>query len=1317
MPIMTCLLVDWEASVFRRAQGSFKKESDSRDMSERADNDDPPGDGHSAPVLTEFDRTQPGGGQMKDGASRRAGKAELELRLLGPLEASKAGKTISVGGPKPRALLAVLVLDLGRVVSVDRLVEELWPGDPPETAAHAVQVYVSQLRKALGTEALARRGPGYALEIDPERVDVARFTKLVTDGREALALDDAGNAAALLRDALALWRGPAFADFAYEPFAQTEISRLEELRTVALEERIEADLALGRHAELVSELEALVEVHPLRERPRAQLMLALYRSGRQADALSEYRRAREGMIDELGIEPGPELKALESAILRQDESLTLVEEVAARPAMQFRRLVTILFADVVESMALAETLDPEALGTVLRDYFETVSAVLARHGGTVEKFAGDAVMAAFGVPVTHEDDPLRAARAAVEIQVALAALNERLERDHGVRLDARIGIETGEVVAAQTDTRQRLVTGEAVGIAARLEQSAEAGQILVGELTGRLIDHVARLEPLGELEIKGKREPVHAYRLLEIAPVSPAFEQRLDAPLAGRRKELAALRKALRAAKSEQRARAVTVIGSPGIGKSRLAAELASRTKDVTALFGRCLSYGEGITYWPLREVVQAGPETDERDAVLAALDADTPPPAPEIALLFRRFCEALARERPLVLVLDDVHWAEPTFLELVEHLADKGDGPIVALCVAREELLEHQPEFLAGRANAERVVLDALSNEETETLLEGLGGEILETDQRARVAEAAEGNPLFLEQLFALAAEGGLAERALPETIQALLAARLDRLGPGERAVLERGAVVGKEFGAGDVTALLDPHAAPTADAHLRTLAVRGFVRPAGDAFRFRHVLVQEAVYRAAPKRLRAELHERFADHLERSAPDLVELDEFAGYHLEQAYRLRTELGESDRHAATLAQDAGTRLGAAGIRACKRGDMPASVGLLTRATSLLPVEEALQRELLCELAIALRAIGDTGASESVLVRAIGESKSTGDRRIELRACVEYEYIRPPGAHPATREALLEVVAEGIPIFEATRDDRALGRAWLLFGFVKGARRGDHRSREEAATRALTHYRASSWPISTCLGEIASSLYNGPTPAPQAIARCEQLLQDEELDRAGRANLEVYLGGLSAQLGDFEEARSLVASGRQAYEDLGQRTAVALHADAVQAEVEMLAGDLVVAERILRGVCMELERTEAYPNLASAAGLFAEVLLSQGHVDEAAEWARIAEAHSALDDLDAQLIWMPVSAKLAARHEEFEKAESVVRDAATRSRESDALNRCAQVHRALGEVLLLANRVEEAAEAFDRAVELYERKGNIVGAGRARELRDELVLA
>ena len=1248
--------------------------------------------------------------------AQRAGTPQLELRLLGPLEGSKGGDVLALGGQKPRALLAVLALEPGRVVSVDRLVEALWPGDPPETAAHAIQVYVSQLRKTLGADLLLTRPPGYVLELEPEQVDAHGFAHLAEEGRTALESGDPAAAESALRDALALWRGPALADFLYEPFAQTEIARLEELRTAVLEERIEADLALARHAELVSELEALVQAQPLRERPRAQLMLALYRSGRQADALAAYRSARGTLVEELGVEPGPELRELEAAILRQDESLLLDDAVVATPAMQFRRLVTILFCDLVESMGLAEELDAEALGSVLKSYFETVSAAITRHGGTVEKYAGDAVMAAFGVPVSHEDDALRAARAALEIQVGVAALSERLVGEHGIGLEARIGIAAGEVVATPTETRQRFVAGDAVGVASRLEQAARPGEIVVGKVVARLIDHAARLEPLGVLDVKTRRSPIRMFRLVEITPVAPAFEQRQDARFVGRKRELAALRRVLKRSTDASSVHVGVVVGSPGVGKSRLAGELVRRAKGVTTLWGRCLSYGDGITYWPLRDVLAAAAESEDRTAVLVALEAETPPPAQEIAWLFRQFCEAYARERPLVLVFDDVHWAEPTFLELVEHLADKGTGPIAVVCLAREELDETRPGFLDDWSNAERIELDALSADDTDALLDRLGGAILESDQRARIVDAAEGNPLFLEQLLALALEGGLAERPLPETVQALLAARLDRLGPGERAVLERGAVVGKEFTADAVGALLEPEAAPTANAHLQTLVGRGFIRRRGAGeFSFRHGLVQEAVYRAAPKRVRSELHERYADRLDTDVAELPDLDEFVGYHLERAYRLRVELGESDRHVETLAEDSGRRLGAAGLRALKRGDMSATVSLLDRAVALLPRGDEERHELLCELGIARQAAGDQRFTDDFLA-AVDGARAAGQWRVELRARIEAAYGRLLAEPEGAAQELLVVAEDAVPTFEILGDDRSLARAWLLIGYVRGGIHGDHAAWEQAEERALGYYRRTAFPPATCMQQIAAAVYWGPTPVAHGLEKCTTLLE-HDAGRFGRAAVMPFLGGLHAQAGDFTKARLLIDEAAGILTDLGAPTPVMVHCGTVRADVELLAGELEAAEATLREQCEYFERTRNRGTLAVRAAKLAEALYRQGRLEAAEQWAGVARSNTSSDDQSALLVLRPVEAKLLARRGELSEARDVAEETVRLADGTDGLNLIAFARLALAEVLGAADLVDEARRTIAEAIDLFERKGNAVAATEARALLNVEVTA
>ena len=752
------------------------------------------------------------------------------------------------------------------------------------------------------------------------------------------------------------------------------------------------------------------------------------------------------------------------------------------------------------------------------------------------------------------------------------------------------------------------------------------------------------------------------------------------------------------------------VVGSPGVGKSRLAAELSARAKDVTALWGRCLSYGEGITYWPLLEALEQADESAEREAVLAALDADAPPPAPEIAWLFRRFCEARARKRPLVLVFDDLHWAEPTFLELVEHLADKGTGAIAVVCLAREELLEDRPSFLEGRANTGRIELDALATDETDALLDGLGGTVLESDQRSRIVEAAEGNPLFLEQLLALALEGGLSERPLPETIQALLAARLDRLGPGERAVLERGAVIGKEFRLDDVVALIDPEAAPTTEVHMNTLAARGFVRPAAPGeFRFRHVLVQEAVYRAAPKRLRAELHERFIDRFEGRLEGSAAVAEFAGYHLEQAYRLRSELGESDRRTAQLAEDAGRRLGEAGFGALKRGDMPATVNLLDRATALLPLEDETRHELMSELAIAQYVVGDPEAAHESLVNAIAGAERAGQRRVELRARIEAAYLRLLTEPEGAARDLLAVAQAAVPAFEAMEDARSLARAWLLIGYVQGGIHGNHAAWEEAEERALVYYRGTGFPATTCIGQIAAALYWGPTHVTQAIERCEQLLADESLGQFGRAAAVPYLGGLHAQAGRLSKARELIAEAEHTYEELGSPTAV-IHSGTVRADLEFLAADFVAAEQTLREQCEYLELIRDRAHFAVRAAKLADAIYRQGRWDEAEHWAAESRSNAATDDQSAQLVLGAVQSKLLARRgavtEAVEYAEEIVRLAES----TDGLNLIAATKLALAEVLGIAQLHSEAQRSIEAAIALFEQKGNAVAVSQARDL-------
>jgi tetratricopeptide (TPR) repeat protein len=521
---------------------------------------------------------------------------------------------------------------------------------------------------------------------------------------------------------------------------------------------------------------------------------------------------------------------------------------------------------------------------------------------------------------------------------------------------------------------------------------------------------------------------------------------------------------------------------------------------------------------------------------------------------------------------------------------------------------------------------------------------------------------------------------------------------------------VVGREFTAVDVVALLDPDAAPTSDAHLATLSNRGFVRPRGNGlFGFQHVLVQEAVYRSAPKRLRAELHERYADRLDTDSPDLPDLDEFVGYHLEQAYRLRAELGESDRRTEQLAEDAGGRLGEAGIRAAKRGDVPTELALLRRAIELLP-RETLRRALMCELGIALNGAGRSDEAVAVQEQAIQESVESDDRVVELRARLELEYARAPRTSGATGDALLDAATLAISGFEASGDERWLGRALLLAGWIHGGRRGQHGLRQRLAERAVVHYGRAKWPTSTPAGEIANALYYGPTPVPEAIDRCRALLQDRTSDWFGRANIEVFLGGLVAQIGEFDDAESLIGSARAMYEEFGHRSAAATGAAAIRGDVQLLADDAGGAEQTFRWLCDELDRTEAYSHLASRAGDLAEALYRLGRLDESSDWVAIGESHTALDDVDARLMWLPVSGKLAAHRGDVERGLAVMSEAVALAETTDALNRRATIHTDRAEVLRFAGRAHEAVSALELAACLFESKGNLVGSARVRSL-------
>ena len=691
-----------------------------------------------------------------------------------------------------------------------------------------------------------------------------------------------------------------------------------------------------------------------------------------------------------------------------------------------RKTVTVVFTDVAESTRLGDELDPESLRRIMVRYFETASRALERHGGTVEKFIGDAVMAVFGVPTIHADDALRAVRAVSELHESVDALNVALEDEQGVRLRLRTGVNTGEVVAGDPAAGQMFVTGDAVNVAARIEETAGPGEIVISEPTRRLVRDAVRVESMGKCPIRGRDDGVLCWRLLEVFEQAPAIARRLDAPLIGRAHELAQLQESFERTVEEQAPYLFTVFGPAGIGKSRLSAELASRVSEsATVVTGRCLAYGDGVTFWPIFEIVYelVGP-TDHPEPELARLVADedaadliveriaavlgraeAAAAAEETFWAVRKLFEALAHRSPLVVVLEDIHWGEPTLLDLIDHVADwSRDAPVFLLCLARADLLERRPAWGGGKLNAASVLLAPLSEGDSSVLIDNLVGEAeLPPEMRGRIMAAAEGNPLFVEQMLAMLGENGRAdgELEIPPTIQALLAERLDRLAPDERAVIERAAVVGGRFWLGAVADLSEEAIRPEVGATLQLLLRKELVRPdrsivpGEEGYRFRHQLIREAAYAGIPKEVRAELHEQFVAWVEEHHGErMVEVEEILGYHLEQAFRYRSELGRVDEHARDLAARAAERLSSAGRRALVRGDASAAANLLGRAAALLEAGAPGREELLVDLGAASIMAGHLAEAEPALTEAVESAAAAGNRRIELQASLERGFLR-----------------------------------------------------------------------------------------------------------------------------------------------------------------------------------------------------------------------------------------------------------------------------------------------------------------------------------
>ncbi len=989
-----------------------------------------------------------------------------------------------------------------------------------------------------------------------------------------------------------------------------------------------------------------------------------------------------------------------------------------------RKPVTILFNDVAESTALGERFEPEAVRRIMARYWQTVTQVCERHGGTVEKFIGDAVMAVFGIPAAKEDHAIRALRAAIELREALQGLNDDLEREWGVRLETRTGVNSGQVVAGDPAGGQALVTGDAVNVAARLEQSARPGQILIGDTTRALAAAAIETEPVEPLVLKGKSEPVTAWTLVDVTTREGQLARGLDARMLGRDHELAALREALEGVIARAEPHRLTLLGPAGIGKSRLARELGDSVEgDVQVLTGSCLAYGEGVAFRPLAELVRgAAGGADERAAIEGLLAGD--PHAASIAeqvlqvaglaeaveagrdaqWAVRRFFEALASERPLVAVFEDVHWADGPLLDLIEFLTETaGKARFLIVCLAREEFGEQRPGWSEPGFRSGALRLDRLSDADTLALIDDLDtDDALTAEQRTELVARSEGNPLFVEQMLALVGESDGAPGAvsIPPTIQALLAARLDRLPIHEAQAIGAASVVGREFWREAVAALSPAGEGLRLDAALDSLARKQLlgrerVALTGESgFAFRHALIRDAAYQSLTKESRAELHERFGSWVEgRYQERIVELEAELGYHLEQAYRYRVELAPVDDGARSLARRAAARLESAGRRAARSREDEIALGLFSRVRSLLPEGDPKLVRVLLLIAESLEGTANHAKAGELYAEALTAAAALADWGLEGRARLgraHVWFIVDP-ERPSS-----EVVAEAeraIELLEAAGDDQAVAESWRLVGESRmyEGRAAQGRIALERALVSLDVETAPR-PVNAVSFALAMCLIEGPAPLAEAAAFATERLGLARTHglRSFEADMLHVLGVAEGRRGRFEEGRAALETAFEISEELGLRY-MAQWAKRSLGRLELAAGNLGAAEAALRSSYEVLDEMGLNSSLGETAVPLAEVLYEQGRRQEASDLLEGVKDDSGDASIEAPRL--AVRAKLFAAQGWEEHADRAIRRALRLVDRTDW--RCLQADTLLaqGEVLRFAGREEDAVACIREAAD------------------------
>ncbi|MCK9894359.1 adenylate/guanylate cyclase domain-containing protein [Frankia sp. AgB32] len=1029
-----------------------------------------------------------------------------------------------------------------------------------------------------------------------------------------------------------------------------------------------------------------------------------------------------------------------------------------------RKTVTIMFVDIARSTDIGEKIDSEPLQQVMWQFFTTVREVIYNHGGSVEKFIGDAVFAVFGIPILHEDDALRAVRSALDIRAAMEALNADLQQRWDLRLRVRIGINTGEVTVAGGG-----VTGDAVNVASRLESAAPPDEILIGDSTYRFIRPSVTVSPVGPLVVQGKRDPLRVHQLTGLVdptagPGSRAPVLGYTAPVIGRNRERRRLQDAFEAVVEERTCHLFTVFGSAGIGKSRMVGEFcASLTSRATVLSGRCLSYGEGIAYWPLMEMVRqaTGLSADEsapdgRRRLRELLDGVEQAAeivealAPLVGLggaaagpqesfwAVRSFFQALAVRRPLILWFDDVHWAEQTLLDMIENIADwSRDAPIMLLCLARQELLEDQHHWGGGKFNATSMLLAPLTEARCQRLIRSLmGSDDLDPALVDRITTSAAGNPLFVEQMVAALVDDGLLRRegnrwlatgslrnvTVPPTISSLLAARLDRLEPAERRVLERAAVVGERFYLDAVIDLSDPAERPLVVAHCLSLVRKELVHPdrsdlpGVEAFRFLHILLRDCAYESTSKRRRADLHQQFAHWLQaRLIGGPGEHDELVGYHLEQAFRYRVEIGLRGPETIELGRAAATCLIEAADR-IRQGDESGAAHLLKRAITLLPETDPLRLRAEIDIGWALFTFfGQFSNAELVLRRVTERARRAGEDGLRAHARLAHLRVLSSTDPEGLVATTLSEAAASLAMFVRSGDDvgaalacRSQASAYWVAGQITAA--------ERAMESAVHHAEESGVPRSaqSLRRELTLLVSLGPRPVTASLTRASEALEAAGDDRALRRALLAQLAVLTAMSGDLEAARIHLKTAEEIVHDLRGLRVDPHHGGFVVARVALLADELPVAERELRRSCRSLSRMGERALFANRAAALADVLVRLGKLDDAGKWVTRCRDAAAADQLPAQAGWCGVHARMLSLRGRDAEALRFADTAVDLTGRTDDVDGQGLALLARAEVLYRSGRKDDAAESLEAGVDRYLRRGNVAAANLGRRLFETL---